>query len=246
MKKARRKDSRRAVILAVVLTALITGVAAFVLAKSRTSAVTVSAVDTAAFTLPEYTGEDSAVINGGRPFFYAWELTATPFVRFSPLDELGRTGAGSACLGPETLPKAERGEIGDIRPSGWHTVRYDDLIEDHYLYNRCHVIGYLLCGDNATPENLFTGTRHLNAEAMLPFEIRTVRYIEETGNHVLYRVTPIYRDRDLLARGVLMEAWSVEDGGAGVCFNVFVFNVQPGVRIDYRTGESEREAAPAA
>ena len=191
--------------------------------------------------IPAYAGEDTVILNGGVPAFTEAELTTQSFVRFSPLDALGRTGAGTACLGTDTLPTRPRGEIdASIRPSGWHNARYDDLIEDGFLYNRCHVIGYLLCGDDATRENLFTGTRRLNHELMLPYEKQVADCVAETGLHVLYRVTPRYRGRDLLAFGVEMEAWSVEDGGREVCFHVFVYNVQPGVEIDYATGQSRR------
>ena len=180
-------------------------------------------------------------LGGGLPAFSEDELTTESFVRFSPLDARGRTGAGTACLGPETLPTRPRGAVdASIRPSGWHTARYDELIEDGFLYNRCHVIGYLLCGDDATKENLFTGTRRLNRELMLPYEKQVASCIEETGMHVLYRVTPRYRGSDALAFGVEMEAFSVEDHGREVCFHVFVYNVQPGIVIDYATGESRR------
>ena len=191
--------------------------------------------------IPPYTGKDYIIINNNKPEFDDEQLTTNTFVSFSPFDELGRTGSGIACLGPETLPKDPREEIGNIRPSGWHTVRYDDLIEDKYLYNRSHVIGFFLSGDNNTPENLFTGTRYLNAGTMLQFEIKVGDYIEKTGNHVIYRVTPRYQDSDLVATGVQMEAMSVEDRGAGLHFNVFVYNFQPGILIDYRTGESRRD-----
>lgn len=190
--------------------------------------------------IPPYSGKDYVLIQGGRPDLELGQLTTGPYVLFSPLDELGRSGAAMACLGPETLPgkDEQRDGIGDIRPSGWHTQRYDELIEDHYLYNRCHLIGFLLCGNRTVPENFFTGTRHLNAEAMLPFEIQTANYIEKTGHHVIYRVTPVYEGQNLLASGVQIEARSVEDLGAGLSMNVFVYNVQPGVVIDYATGES--------
>ena len=172
--------------------------------------------------IPAYAGEDVIVLGGNLPAFAEEELTRESFVRFSPFDALGRTGAGTACLGPETLPTRPRGGVdASIRPSGWHTVRYDDLIEDGFLYNRCHVIGYLLCGDESTPENLFTGTRHLNHELMLPYEKQVAACVEETGMH----------------------AFSVEDGGREVCFHVFVYNVQPGIEIDCATGESRRSAA---
>ena len=192
--------------------------------------------------IPAWAGEDTVVLNGNLPAFSEDELTTESFVRFSPLDAQGRTGAGTACLGLETLPTRPRGAIdASIRPSGWHTARYDDLIEDGFLYNRSHVIGYLLCGDDATKENLFTGTRHLNHELMLPFEKQVADCIAETGMHVLYRVTPRYHGRDALAFGVEMEAFSVEDGGRELCFHVFVYNVQPGIGIDYATGASRRE-----
>lgn len=191
--------------------------------------------------VPDHTDRDYIVLNDNVPDFYLWQITKTPYITFSAFDKLGRTGAGMACLGKETLPNEKRGEIGNIQPTGWHTERYDDLIEDRYLYNRAHVIGHMLSGDNNTPENLFTGTRYLNSGSMLQFEITVGDYIEKTGNHVIYRVTPMYRENNLLATGVQMEAWSVEDSGAGVCFNVFVYNFQPGILIDYSTGESKRD-----
>ncbi len=191
------------------------------------------------YDIPAYDGEDFVVLQEDRPDFYTWQISPEPYVMFSKLDDLGRTGPAMACLGPETMPTRPRGQIGNVRPSGWHTTRYDDLIEDRYLYNRAHVIGYLLCGDNATPENLFTGTRHLNANSMLSFEKQVVDYMEKTKNHVIYRCSPTYAGDDLVATGVQMEAYSVEDAG-GLCFNVFVFNVQPGIVIDYATGESHR------
>lgn len=190
--------------------------------------------------IPEYTGIDYVELNNNIPDFSLSQLVTDAYVRFSERDSLGRTGPGMACLGPETLPKEQRSGIDPlIRPSGWHTVRYDDLIEDRYLYNRSHVIGYLLCGDNATPENLFTGTRYLNATSMLQFESAVQHYILSTQNHVIYRCTPRYAGDDLLASGVQIEAYSVEDKGR-ICFNVFVFNIQPGITIDYATGDSRR------
>ena len=140
------------------------------------------------------------------------------------------------------MPTEKRGEIGMIKPTGWHTVRYDDIIQDKYLYNRCHLIGYQLTGENANERNLITGTRYLNVEGMLPFENLVADYIKETGNHVLYRVSPVFDGDNLVAEGVQMEAESVEDGGEGVCYNVFCYNVQPGVEIDYATGESRLAA----
>ncbi len=192
--------------------------------------------------IPLYTGENHVILQDDQPDFYSWQITTEAYVSFSQLDALGRTGPAMACLAPETLPTRPRGQIGNVRPSGWHTTRYDDLIDDKYLYNRAHVIGFSLCGDNATPENLFTGTRYLNAVSMLSYEVRVLNYIVKTGNHVLYRCSPVYDGNDLVATGVQMEAWSVEDEGT-LCFNVFLFNVQPGIVIDYATGESERAEA---
>lgn len=187
-------------------------------------------------------GVDFVEINNGHPDFYIWQVNPDkiePVIYLSTFDDLGRTGPGYAVLGPETIPTAPRGQIGSIQPTGWHTVRYDDLIDGNYLYNRCHVIGYQLCGDNATPENLFTGTRHLNAAVMIHFEDRVAAHIAETGNHVVYRVTPIYvYDDDLVPFGVQIEAYSIEDSGK-LQLNVFCFNEQPGVIINYETGESE-------
>ena len=187
-----------------------------------------------------YAGEPAVEINGGIPFFSREELRAETYTSFSPLDALGRCGPAMGCLGPELMPAEERGPIGTVRPSGWQTARYDDLIEDRYLYNRCHLIAYMLCGENGNERNLITGTRWLNTRGMLPYEILVSDYLERTGNHVLYRVTPVFSGKELVARGVLMEAESVEDRGKGLRFNVFVFNVQPGIEIDYRTGESRR------
>ena len=195
--------------------------------------------------IPAYEGLDYTIIQDNQPDFDASQLTVTPYVLFSKLDALSRTGAGMACLGPETLPTKARGEIGDIRPSGWQTVRYDDLLGEQYLYNRTHVIGYSLCSDNNTPENLFTGTRYLNAGAMLIFESLVADYIERTNNHVIYRCTPIYNGNDLVASGVQIEAYSVEDVGK-LRFNVFAFNIQPGIVIDYSTGESHKEEGTSA
>ena len=199
-----------------------------------------ASVGDSSFTVPEYTGESYVEINGNVPFFRESDLTAEPFEDYSPLDSLGRCGPATACLCLETMPEEERGEIGSVRPSGWHTVRYDDLIDDGYLYNRCHLIAFVLAGENDNPLNLITGTDYFNDEGMLPFELQTARHIWENGGHVLYRVTPVFVGDELVARGVVIEAESVEDRGEGLRFCVYVFNVQPGVRIDYRTGDSDR------
>lgn len=172
-------------------------------------------------------------------YFTAAELTTTSFETYSDLDTLGRCGVTYACIGQDLMPTEERGSIGMVKPTGWHTVRYDDLVDGKYLYNRCHLIGYQLTGENANTKNLITGTRYLNIEGMLPFENMVADYIQETNNHVLYRVTPIFEGNNLLANGVLMEGYSVEDKGAGVSYCVFAYNVQPGIEINYATGESK-------
>ena len=194
-----------------------------------------------AFTIPEYEGEPFALINQNIPFFEKDDYTTESFENYSGLDELGRCGAAYANISKELMPTEERGQIGAVRPSGWHTVKYPELIEDRYLYNRCHLIGYQLSGENANEKNLITGTRYMNVEGMLPFENEVADYVRKSDNHVLYRVTPVFSGNNLVATGVLMEAYSVEDRGEGVCFCVFVHNVQPGIEIDYRTGESKEK-----
>lgn len=187
--------------------------------------------------VPAYDGTPYVEINGNQPVFDPEDLTETSFETYSELDALGRCGTAYANVGQDLMPQTERGSIGQVKPSGWHTVKYD-VVDGKYLYNRCHLIGYQLTGENANQRNLITGTRYLNVEGMLPFENMVADYVKETGNHVLYRVTPVYDGTDLVAEGVQMEAESVEDGGAGISYNVFCYNVQPGVTIDYATGES--------
>lgn len=190
-------------------------------------------------SVPEYSGTPYVTVNGNEPYFNTSALTPVSVESYSPLDNLGRCGVAYACIGKDIMPTEERGSIGQVKPSGWHTVRYDDLVDGKYLYNRCHLVGYQLAGENANTSNLITGTRYLNVEGMLPFENLTADYVQESGNHVAYRVTPIFVGDDLLARGVLMEGYSVEDAGRGICFCVFVYNVQPGISIDYATGDSK-------
>lgn len=189
--------------------------------------------------IPEFSGSPYVEVSGNVPTFTEADLSS-PAEAYAPLDSLGRCGSAMAIVSPDTMPTEERGSIGIVKPSGWHTVRYDDLISDRYLYNRCHLIGYQLTAENANERNLITGTRYLNVEGMLPFENEVADYVEATGNRVLYRVTPVFVGDELVARGVQMEAKSVEDGGAGVSFNVFCHNVQPGIQIDYQTGQSWR------
>ncbi len=188
--------------------------------------------------IPAYSGSASTPVLGNAPQFSDADKTRGSFEEYSALDTLGRCGVAFALIGTETMPTAERGSIGMIKPSGWHTVRYDGLVDGNYLYNRCHLIGYQLAGENANTKNLITGTRYLNVDGMLPYENEVADYVERTGNHVLYRVTPWFEGSNLVATGVQMEAWSVEDAGAGVSFNVWCYNVQPGVSIDYATGDS--------
>lgn len=188
--------------------------------------------------IPEYSGEPYIEINEGIPEFYEEQLSVPAFEYYSPLDWLGRCGVATANVSIELMPTEERGNIGQIKPSGWHTVKYPDLIADRYLYNRCHLIAYSICGENDNECNLITGTRYMNVTGMLPFENEVSGYVKRTGNHVLYRVTPCFYENELVARGVHMEAFSVEDNGAGVCYNVYVYNVQPGITIDYSTGDS--------
>ena len=188
-------------------------------------------------TISEYSGNPYVELNGNLPYFTDEELSTTAFELYSELDSLGRCGAGYANICKEIMPTEERGSIGMVKPTGWHTVKYD-CIADRYLYNRCHLIGYQLAGENANEKNLITGTRYLNVDGMLPFENEVADYVNDTDNHVLYSVTPVFSGDNLLASGVIIEAKSVEDNGAGVQFNVYCYNVQPGISIDYTTGES--------
>lgn len=190
--------------------------------------------------IPDYRGAAYVELNENQPGFSQEDLTTEAFELYSELDALGRCGPAYANICRELMPQEERGDIGSVKPTGWQTVKYD-VVDGKYLYNRCHLIGYQLAGENANRQNLITGTRYLNVTGMLPFENEVDDYVDETGNHVLYRVTPYFIGSELVARGVQMEALSVEDEGDGVRFNVFVYNVQPGVVIDYATGESRLE-----
>ena len=192
------------------------------------------------YDIPEYVGEPYVEINNNLPYFSDEEYSKKSYEYYSSLDQLGRAGEAIACIGEDLMPTVERGEIGMIKPSGWVQNKYD-WVDGKYLYNRCHLIGYQLTGENANESNLITGTRSFNVEGMLPFENEVADYIHETGNHVMYKVTPIYDGDDLLAQGVQIQAISVEDGGYGVCFNVFVYNMEPGVIINYSTGDNWAE-----
>ena len=189
-------------------------------------------------SIPDYSGSAYVNVNDNQPYFSDTDLTTTSFETYSELDGLGRCGVAYASVSTDTMPTKERGSIGQIKPTGWHTVKYD-CVDGKYLYNRCHLIGWQLTAENANKQNLITGTRYLNIEGILPFENMVADYVKETGNHVLYRVTPVFEGSNLVASGVQMEAWSVEDDGEGICFNVYCYNVQPGVEIDYASGESQ-------
>lgn len=186
-----------------------------------------------------YSGQPYTVVNNNVPYFAETDLTTDSYEFYSELDSLGRCGVAQASIGLDIMPTEEYGEIGSIKPSGWHTVKYNEYIDGNYLYNRCHLIAYQLSGENANEKNLITGTRYLNVKGMLPFENMVADYVQETENHVLYRVTPVFEGNNLVASGVLMEAESVEDYGEGILFCVYVYNVQPDIVIDYATGDSE-------
>lgn len=188
--------------------------------------------------IPKYNGQSYIIINNNEASFLKKDFTTKSFEKYSNLDILGRAGVAFANVSKDTMPKKERGSIGMIKPTGWHTIRYEN-IDGKYLYNRCHLIGYQLTGENANEKNLITCTRFMNTKGMLEFENKVADYIKETENHVLYRVTPIYEENNLLATGVQMEAKSVEDNGKGINFNVFVYNVQAGISIDYSNGDSK-------
>lgn len=218
--------------LIAVLLASLFGCASLPQERPQEDAVTITIDD-----VPVYSGDPYVVINDNEPSFSSEELESDSFESYGELDDLGRCTIAFANLSSELMPQGERGSIGQVKPSGWQTVRYDS-VDGKYLYNRCHLIGWQLSGENANERNLITGTRYMNTEGMLPFENMVADHIKETDGHVLYRVTPIFVEDELVARGVQMEAYSIEDAGASICFNVFVYNVQPGIEIDYSDGSS--------
>ena len=189
-------------------------------------------------SIPAYSGSPYVAVNDNIPFFTDEELTTQSFETYSELDSLGRCGVAYACIGQDLMPTEDRESISEVTPSGWNNKEYD-FVDGGWLYNRCHLIGFQLTGENANEKNLITGTRSMNVDGMLLFENMTADYIKETGNHVMYRVTPVFEGDELVPRGVLMEGKSVEDNGEGILFNVFVYNVQSGVEIDYMTGDSK-------
>lgn len=188
--------------------------------------------------IPEYTDKEYVIINNNEPYFTEEDYTLKSFEKYSDLDLLGRCGVAYANVGIDTMPTIERGSIGMIKPTGWHTIKYD-IVNGKYLYNRCHLIGYQLTGENDNEKNLITCTRQMNIGTMLEYENKVADYVKKTNNHVLYRVTPVFKDSNLLATGVEIEAYSVEDNGEGIKFNVFIYNVQEGIEIDYTTGDSK-------
>ncbi len=189
--------------------------------------------------IPAFDGSTAYVtLNDNQPLFTEADLTTTSFEHYSDLDSLGRCGVAFANIGTDMMPTEDREAIGNVKPSGWHTIRYDN-VDGKYLYNRCHLIGFQLAGENANEKNLITGTRFLNVDGMLPFENQVADYVKETKHHVLYRVTPIFKENNLVANGVEIEAKSVEDNGNGILFHVYVYNSQPGILIDYATGNSQ-------
>lgn len=189
--------------------------------------------------VPEYSGTDYVYINNNVPSFDDLAKTTNSFEVYSKLDLLGRCGEAYANIGKELMPTKKRESIGSIKPSGWHTTKYDIITDGKYLYNRCHLIAYQLTAENANPKNLITCTRHANSVVMVEFENKVANYIKKTNNHVLYRVTPIFKENNLVASGIQMEALSIEDKGKGIKFNVYIYNVQPGIEIDYKTGRSK-------
>lgn len=234
------KRQKKKIIVALIALIAMAGGAYQRMESSDAAHVSTKAAHAASATLediPEYSGTPYAEIDNNRPSFTESELVTSSYEKYSSLDDLGRCGVAVACVGKDLMPTEERGSIGMIKPSGWHLVKYDS-VDGKYLYNRCHLIAYELTSENANRENLITGTRYLNVTGMLPFENKVADYVKETGNHVMYRVTPVFDGDDLLASGVHMEAESVEDGGAGISFNIYCYNVQPGIVIDHATGDS--------
>lgn len=208
------------------------------------AAFSTSIVDDGSGSIPEYAGKDYVVLNDNEPGFTEYDFENITGEHYTPLDSLGRCGTATAMLDRSMMPTEKRGSIGQIKPTGWKQEKYPGIVDSKppYLYNRCHLIAYALTGQNANELNLITGTRYFNADVMLPFEESVMKYLDDSDNHVLYRVSPYFKGDELLARGVEMEAYSVEDEGKGVCFHIFAYNVQPGIELDYATGESRAAA----
>ena len=234
-----RKRNHYPVAVLLLLLALLFGGCSYVQSGLDTQAVQENTQKSYESTdIPAYAGNSFVILDDNKPAFSKQDRERTDaFETYSDLDELGRCGVAYANICKELMPTEERGAIGMVKPTGWHTVKYDN-VEGKYLYNRCHLIGYQLAGENANEKNLITGTRYLNVTGMLKFEDQVADYVKATDHHVLYRVTPVFEEDNLVATGVEMEAYSVEDSGKGVSFHVFVYNIQPGITIDYATGES--------
>lgn len=242
-KKQRKNLNKLIVVIIVIVVGLIIGIAEGrgneILQDIKTSVLGITEEQSYNIgQIPEYSGKAYVTINNNKPNFKEEDKTTKSFEKYSNLDSLNRCGAAYANVSKETMPTEERGRIGMIKPSGWHTVKYNN-VDGKYLYNRCHLIGYQLTGENANEKNLITCTRYMNTVGMLEFENKVANYVKETNNHVLYRVTPIFEGNNLLASGTQMEAYSVEDQGKGISFNVYVYNIQEGITIDYKTGESK-------
>ncbi len=237
-KAERRKKKIKIIVVSVIVIALIClSVFAFILIKSTID----SRSARSGLNIPSYSGTPYAIINDNKPFFRQNDYNTTAFESYSELDDLGRCGVAFANVSQELMPTESRGEIGNIKPTGWVQEKYEGIIPSNppYLYNRCHLIAYCLTAENDNERNLITGTRYMNVDGMLPFEEQVAQYLDSNDNHVLYRVTPVFTGDNLVADGVLMEAYSVEDRGEGICFCVFCYNVQPGVDIDYATGNNK-------
>ena len=244
-KKQRKNLNKLIVVIIVIVVGLIIGIAEGrgneILQDIKTSVLGITEEQSYNIgQIPEYSGKAYVTINNNKPNFKEEDKTTKSFEKYSNLDSLNRCGAAYANVSKETMPTEERGRIGMIKPSGWHTVKYNN-VDGKYLYNRCHLIGYQLTGENANEKNLITCTRYMNTVGMLEFENKVANYVKETNNHVLYRVTPIFEGNNLLASGTQMEAYSVEDQGKGISFNVYVYNIQEGITIDYKTGDSQLE-----
>lgn len=242
-KKQRKNLNKLIVVIIVIAIGLIIGIAEGrgneILQDIKTSVLGITEEQSYNIgQIPEYSGKAYVTINNNKPNFKEEDKTTKSFEKYSNLDSLNRCGVAYANVSKETMPTEERGRIGMIKPSGWHTVKYNN-VDGKYLYNRCHLIGYQLTGENANEKNLITCTRYMNTVGMLEFENKVANYVKETNNHVLYRVTPIFEGNNLLASGTQMEAYSVEDQGKGISFNVYVYNIQEGITIDYKTGESK-------
>lgn len=245
MEKSNRKIQIACILLAVLLT-----VALYILVANpfdketdkpesgiSSTIETTTTTKNETLSIPKYDGKAYVELNGNRPSFEAEDLVTYSYESYSALDSLGRCGEAIACIGKDLMPTEKRGDIGSVHPSGWQSVRYS-IVDGGSLYNRCHLIGFQLTGENANKQNLITGTRYMNTVGMLAFEDAVADFVKDTNYHVLYRVTPIFTGKNLVADGVQMEGYSVEDNGEGICFNVFCYNVQPGIFIDYSNGDS--------